>query len=589
MSGSTANGRADRNAPRDGPRPSRPKRFWRRVEWPLAGALTALAVVLGYVGFARYYDLLGQHGSPLDYLYLSLQLFPLQSGAVAPPIPRALEVARFLAPALTVFMAVAALLAVFSENIEGLRLRRFLSGHVVICGLGARGLELTEQFLRRGDTVVVVECDGDNSLLESCRERGAHVVVGDATDETVLRWAGVPAARHLVAVLPEDGANAEVAVRARRLERRDPARPLTAHVHVGDLELCELLKGHDDGDTPNASFHQRFFNVLETGARMMLDEVPQYGVAGEHGRHYVVVGLGKMGRSLVSQVAREWPLVRRHAGDRLLLTLIDAQAESKADLLRLRYPFLDGACQLDVRRIDKNAAEFERAAFLRRPDGRPVDAVFLCFDDDVHVVASALTLDRRDAGTPIVMRMTERSGLAALFDSDDARVMTENLRPVPLLEWTCDPDLLLGGEQETLARALFAGALWSAAGGRREDRTHGVTAAWQELTPGRRGDWRGLAARLDDLLDSVGCCTERCAGLIPAFSFSEREIEDLAPQEWPRGDGGDGDVDAVRRAAVRAIPAALARAGYAIRRRENDGTSAGESAAMSGEGCEHHG
>ena len=581
MSAAAANGSGDLSARRGR---SRARSIWRAVEWPLVGALVVAALVLGYVGFGQNPGLPGAHPSFLDRLYLSVQLFPLQSGAIAPPIPWALEVARFLAPALTVYVAAKALLAVFRDQVWRLRARLFLKGHVVVCGLGARGMELTAQFLARGYTVVVIESDIDNPLVESCRDRGAHVIVGDATDETVLRLAAVPAAGDLVAVLPEDGDNAEVAVRARRLSRRARARPLTVHAHVADLELCDLLRARDAGGGSAAAGGLRFFNVLETGARMMLDELPLPAAAPDRDTRYVVVGLGKMGRSLVHQVAREWPLTRRNAGERLHLTLIDALADEKAELLRLRHPYLDETCDLDVLQMDKNAADFERAAFLRGPGGEPAVAVFLCFDDDVHVLVSALTLDgRTGGGIPIVMRMSEKSGLAALLDDERAGIAGD-LRPVPLLEWSCDPDLLLRGEQETLARALFAGA-------RRHDETcagaigepRGATAAWHRLTPAQRDDWRVFALQLDDLLGAVGCRARRSAGLIPAFSFSAHEIGDLAQHDWPLSDGGGGVPMAARREAARAIPIALARAGYAITRHENDAAPAGETVSALGE------
>lgn len=521
--------------------------------------------MLGWFGFREHFQILGEQRSPLDCFYLSLQLFTLESGSIQPPIPATLQVARFLAAALAIYAAVQALLAIFSDRLRRLRTRRFLRGHVVVCGLGQRGLELTRRFLDSGRVVVVVEHDPDNPLIESCRESGARVFVGDATDAAALVTAGVPRASHLVTVLPQDGDNAEVAMRARRLRRSARTGTLTAHVHIVDVELCDLLKERAAVDRDG--FRLSLFNVLESGARMMLDEIPLRESGGPVGEHYVVVGLGKMGRSLVWQAVREWPLRRRGGEERLRLTLIDADATDKLELLRLRHPHLDDDCDLDAQPMGKNAPEFERAAFLHGPGGRPADAVFLCFDDDVHVLAAALTLQRRTAGDdiPIVMRMSEEAGLTELA----ARARLGDLRPVPMLEWSCDTDLVLNGERETRARALFAGRARrrpAAASGGRGD---GATAAWRRLDTTQKEEWRRLAACLDERLASVRCSATPTGGLIPPFDFTAEEAEKLSRHDWSAGGavaGPDAALDAVR-----AIPAALARAGYAIRREDDAG------------------
>ena len=53
------------------------------LSWPSAPASWMVAAaLLGYVGFAWYFSGLGEPRSPWDILYLTLQLFTLESGAV---------------------------------------------------------------------------------------------------------------------------------------------------------------------------------------------------------------------------------------------------------------------------------------------------------------------------------------------------------------------------------------------------------------------------------------------------------------------------------------------------------------------------
>jgi len=103
---------------------------------------------LGYVGFRDYFIDVGVHMSTSDLVYLSLQLFTLESGSV--PQTGAswqLEVARLAAPVASATALVAALAAAFQQRVEDWRLRRERD-HVVVCGLGTRGPGLPQSSLR---------------------------------------------------------------------------------------------------------------------------------------------------------------------------------------------------------------------------------------------------------------------------------------------------------------------------------------------------------------------------------------------------------------------------------------------------------
>jgi len=67
-------------------------------DWVFVCAVTLTACVLGFVGFTKYYLLLGQAVTVFDISYNTLNLFVLQSYATLGNIPWQLEIARWLAP-----------------------------------------------------------------------------------------------------------------------------------------------------------------------------------------------------------------------------------------------------------------------------------------------------------------------------------------------------------------------------------------------------------------------------------------------------------------------------------------------------------
>ncbi|HKT02267.1 MAG TPA: hypothetical protein VJT31_22290, partial [Rugosimonospora sp.] len=96
-----------------------------------------VALVFGYFGF--WSMLRGSHAfghRPFDLLYYDLQLFVLGADPLQQqpgPYPLILEIARFAAPAVTIYAVVEAGRALFAVEVRRLRARR-ARRHVIVCG-----------------------------------------------------------------------------------------------------------------------------------------------------------------------------------------------------------------------------------------------------------------------------------------------------------------------------------------------------------------------------------------------------------------------------------------------------------------------
>jgi len=445
--------------------------LWGDFQWTLLAGAALATIVLGVAGFLKSFGPPGETASLstiamrwLDALYRSIQLFVLEfdrpaSGA----LPWALQVARFIAPAISVFAAVKALLVVFRDQVDLLRVR-LRKGHVIVCGIGDRGLFLVEAFQRMGHSVVAVDRNRDNPHLTLCREAGSPVLIGDSTHPDTLRKAGVRRAGWLIAVMATDADNAEAAVQARVLVRwRDPA-PLTCAIQVDDPALWTLLREeefrtrrHDD------PVRLEFFNVFETAARVMLDRFPPFPIG--TGRplerpHLVFVGLGRMGRSALIRAALHWRLRGRGADARPLVTVLDLDAEAKLEVMRARHPHLSETIEIDCRQADVRTAEFaQTVGELSKADTADVSAVYVCLGDDslslVAALAIQLRMRQQGRGVPIVARVTQESGLARLLPGGGADAAgSTGVRPFGVMDRACSMELLTGGITETIARAL---------------------------------------------------------------------------------------------------------------------------------------
>ncbi|MGH2819404.1 MAG: potassium channel family protein, partial [Actinomycetota bacterium] len=491
---------------------------WGTIRWPLIAGLAVLALVLGWIGFGSVPAPGGAEGSFWDRLYLSLQLFALESGAVEPPVPWSLEVARVLAPAVTFFAAVSAILAVFAGQIARARVRWFARDHVVVCGVGRTGHALIDAFRERGDRVVAIERNPAESRIAGIREAGVAVLVGDATDRAWLAQARVDRARYLFAVAADDGANATIAVASRELLFGRRGAPLVVFVRILDADLAEALGIHLAA-MGSGALRLEVFNPAERAAPALLNEHPPFDRAGATPfgpPHILVVGAGEMGSRLILHAARRWKAVHRANGRRLRVAVADRDADRHVEDLLLRWPGLGDVCELIPHRIEVESPRFERGEPFRDPGGGcSLTAAYICLGDDALALAAGLRLGRalRDRDIPIVVRTKAHDGLGSLLRDDLAG--TRSLHVFGVLDATCRPEVILGGRTEVLARAIHHEYVR-----RQQEEGHSPgdnpsMVSWDELPEHLKESNRWQADDIGNKLRAVGCDLEVLDGFEP--------------------------------------------------------------------------
>ena len=112
-----------------------------------------------------------------------------------------------------------------------------MHGHVIVCGWGRVGSVVARQMASGGQDVVLV----DNDPARLVDVPMPHVV-GDATDDDVLRRAGVERAAVLVAALSSDAASLYLTLSARSL---NAGLRIIARARTGDAETKFLRAGAD--------------------------------------------------------------------------------------------------------------------------------------------------------------------------------------------------------------------------------------------------------------------------------------------------------------------------------------------------------
>jgi hypothetical protein len=435
--------------------------------WALLLLLWVGFLVLGYNGWVQYEVMNHQVNDIAMNIYLTVQLVSMNSGAVAEPIPLALDIARFGLPVLTLLTAIQAFIGIFKDQVRAIQLS-LLRGHVIICGLSRKGLLLATRFHQQGTQVVVIEQDEDNPWIEVCRKLGLFTLIGDASEPAMLLNAGLHRSRGLFAVCDEDGINADIAMQAKALLNRDHSAAKKAgrggagkaresqespqfHIlmHNASPQLVGLLHLYVRHQVHSNALIIPF-NVYERAAFQLLDQYPAWEhdwIKNGKEPHILMVGLGRMGENIILHAAEKWAAQRGGPEARLHFTILDRHAREKVESLAVRHPGLSDQCVLTHLQMDIDSADFERGAFLFNSQGElEVDRIYICIDNDSFGLHAGLMLRLQiPAGVeiPIVIRMSEETGLARLLEEHRNQLGEyRSLVAFGYLDHTCTPDLL---------------------------------------------------------------------------------------------------------------------------------------------------
>jgi hypothetical protein len=515
-------------------------RWFKDFQWIIIALLWLMGLFIGYIGFSQYVVSSDQSYSWLTRVYLTFQLVTFESGALPGYINPYLNVARFLLPILVAYTSLKALMLVFREQFQFLRLFT-LRDHVVICGLSNKGYHLAQAFTAQGQHVVLIELDEDNPYVDICRDEGLVVLMGDATDIGILEKAGVAKAKHVIAVTEDDGLNIEVAMAARSVfSQKNSRKCLQCIVHIINPQLCELMKTFEFSTSNTANFQLSLFNVYEKGARVMLSDsgIGLGKKSSDQPPHILVVGLGKFGENIVINAAYEWHQSNFSGNNKLRFSVVDPDAEWKIEALVNRYPLLLDTCLFNPIPILVQHPQFQQANFVDSVGGSTgLDVIFICLDNDSLGIYSALTLHNQIIKNqiPIYIRMLEDVGLAKIFDQIRLEERYRNLIPFGLMDRTCTPEQVTGGVIEQLAFAIHNNYIRQQKALGMDEEANPSIAPWSLLPENLKESNRQQAFHIREKLRIIKCdISPKIYWKPKEFLFSNEEVDLLARLEHQR-------------------------------------------------------
>jgi len=374
----------------------------------------------------------------------------------------------------------------------------FWKDHIVVCGLGQKGMEVIrcrkkfdakKKSYDRYVRVVVIDPNPEEKLIDECARLGVPVLTGDAAEERWLKQSNVSCAREAFVITPVDETNVRIASEIRRLSSANGNLQLACFVHLENIHLRERLQqlpGNSVGESNGGTL--KFFDVFDHEARKVLLRLPLdgHGIGKDDPRtvHVVILGFGRMGRSLALRAAKMGHFANQK---QMRISVIDRHASLQRERFLFRYPMLE---KQDICRLTFYEAEAESFAARQRIKGWAAEAdtllhLFICMDDNTSAIEVGLRLQEALVERPdcsLLVRLKTRASPAAILEK--AQANGPRLVAFGMVENTCCDGSFRNEINEPVARALHIGYLADlkkrrAAGEKIEKRP--AEKPWEEL------------------------------------------------------------------------------------------------------------
>jgi len=515
----------------------------RDVKWLLFVLCFWIIFLLGLWGFIIAFQGREEQKTITDLIYHSFQLYRTQSGAIVPVNNWQLEWARFLAPILTV-TGILLILLVFVDYIKKFKLHFFTRGHTIICGMGYVGPTIADYFLQQRKTVVIIEKDEKNPDLDSYRHKGAVVYIGDATKQNLLEKAQVQRARHIFTVTGNDALNAEIAMKCHELTKDKLKNVLTCHMHIVDSYLCNLLRSQiRSGDTSKQKikFRWEFFNIYQIAGYCIQKYCPLFPDSNDSApdTNVLIIGVGRMGKTLISRSVRRWRDLYGTSGKKIIISVIDRDAQTQIRLLTLQYPSITKYCSFKCVNLDLTSPDFIEGKYLNELQAEvKISKIYLCIDDSSIALSTALTLHRQigNKDVCIIVRTIDITGFASIFKA--LKTTCEGLSNIftfPIVSCDCCRDFIVMENRDILGKVIHSNYVEQKIRSGADPKKDPAMKEWNELSESLRESNRQQADHIFEKVKKIGCFVSLSSdweeGL---FEFSKDEIEFLAEDEHNR-------------------------------------------------------
>jgi voltage-gated potassium channel Kch len=331
-------------------------------------------------------------------LYFTLRLFVFEHDSATFPKSWPLIFIYFLAPVITI-SAVGTVISYLFRLPPAIK-TRWMSDHVVICGMGRTGKLFASALKEKGVQVVGVDLGPPEDFDEWCDQHRVPMIFGDFNSRALLQKMGAAKARSIIFASGDDLANLEGALSAYEWLQTNEGPIRLIWAQIANDELANTARA---AVRTSGKVGIRFFDTYRMAAVRIIAKYFNRNLQKEI-REVNILGFGKFGHDILDVLVNEL-----HSDEKFNIRVIDMQDREGA-----------------VRSLAEELGVAERVTFQKTAvqdlllGGEVEKAYFVCTDDDLGNLTAAMSLACDVKATRIYVRMDHwpLSGVAENLGGD---------------------------------------------------------------------------------------------------------------------------------------------------------------------------
>lgn len=324
--------------------------------WLVLAVIAAFLFVLGFIGWIEFFDIAGKSVSIFSLFQLTFGLFIRETffpgfadilNLADYRIPLFLDIARIVAPWITLSVFITLVLSLLRNLTTVLAIRLFYRNHIVVISDDVNSNYLLNcvrlDFL---DSKIVLLKDTKVQDFSCRRFEDIPVISGNIEDPSILKITAINRAKHIVIATNDDSVNVRLLRSIEHtLSRKRKKKNIEIWLQIEDFKSFETFKGYK-GEDSSLGTDVHIFSVFQRIAADTVDRFSpdRYDTTGDSQREIAVLGLDTLGQWLVLEAAQMYHFANMK---KLRVTIIDSEIENKVKSLLRICPLLKRVIEIN--------------------------------------------------------------------------------------------------------------------------------------------------------------------------------------------------------------------------------------------------
>lgn len=324
--------------------------------WLVLAVIAAFLFVLGFIGWIEFFDIAGKSVSIFSLFQLTFGLFIRETffpgfadilNLADYRIPLFLDIARIVAPWITLSVFITLVLSLLRNLTTILAIRLFYRNHIVVISDDVNSNYLLNCVrLDFPDSKIVLLKDTKVQDFSCRRFEDIPVISGSKEDPSILKITAINRAKHIVIATNDDSANVRLLRSIEHtLSRKRKKKNIEIWLQIEDFKSFETFKGYK-GEDSSLGTDVHIFSVFQRIAADTVDRFSpdRYDTTGDSQREIAVLGLDTLGQWLVLEAAQMYHFANMK---KLRVTIIDSEIENKVKSLLRICPLLKRVIEIN--------------------------------------------------------------------------------------------------------------------------------------------------------------------------------------------------------------------------------------------------